>query len=369
MGETSSAIPKRLIRFGDQATDIDDRLLRQAGTLGDALDAFRASHSELAPPIPQLDDSLRQLARSGRAMDEWVGRIGRAFAEADGGRTDRAVSVADLLLLPTPPAPLPPEFIEEILDDIKDIADWIKSVASPAGPLSEVFENFPRHITLLIEEVTELARHTRILITEVVDGVVRHIDITIDELLRITRWEGRTIDVAWLRRAAPWLKRLGQAGDILTVPLAAWDQWEEDAKRTDLSSTERVLRAGLDGLVRGGVQVVIGIGTGAAAAALVPFGPPGWIAAGAVIVVGIVVGEVADQIVEEVLDRFYDWAVDDIADFIDDSGRWIGDRAGDIWQWGGDRVEDLQDTAGNVRSWAGDRIEDVGDAIDSVTPW
>lgn len=370
MGETSSAIPQHLIRFGDQAADIDDRLLLQAGPLGDALDAFRASHSELAPPIPQLDDSLRRLARGGRAMDEWVGRIGRAFAEADGGRTDRPVSVADLLLVPLPPVPLPREFTEEILDDIHDIAEWIKEVAGPGGLLGEVFENFPRHITLLIGKVTELTRHTRILITEVVDGVVRHVEITIDEFLRITRWVGRTVDVGWLHRASPWLKRLGQAGDILTFPEKAWEQWEQDANRTDLTPTERVLRAGLDGGIRGGVQFGIGYGIGFAAAQNARLGPPGWIIAGLYIWSGTVVGNMMDDWLAENLDRFYDWApIDDIADFIDDSGRWIGDRAGDVWQWGGDRAEDLQDAAGDAGSWVGDRAEDVGDVIDSVTPW
>ncbi|MDP8960917.1 MAG: hypothetical protein M3N32_04795 [Actinomycetota bacterium] len=91
MSGTSSAIRENLIRYGERAADLDDRLLRLAGRLGDALDAFRASRSDVAPPIPELDENLRQLARTGRAMDEWVVRMGRAFAEADGGPLDRQV--------------------------------------------------------------------------------------------------------------------------------------------------------------------------------------------------------------------------------------------------------------------------------------
>ncbi|MDP8931244.1 MAG: hypothetical protein M3O70_22410 [Actinomycetota bacterium] len=277
MSGTSSAIPENLIRFGEQAAELDDRLLRLAGSLGDALDAFRASRSEFAPPIPQLDDNLRQLARPGRVMDEWVVRVGRAFAEADGGPLDRQVSIADLMLGPVGGSVvLPAEFTREILHYIREIAEWVKDAAAPTGPLGKFLENFPRQIAIIVEEVTELYRHTRIVVEEVVDGVLRRVEISIDEFLRLTRWIGRTVDVAWLREAAPWLRRMGLVGDALTFPLAGWEQWEQDAGRADLTGTERGVRAGADMAFRGLTQVTIGSVTGVAAAALVPLGPPGW---------------------------------------------------------------------------------------------
>ncbi len=104
MSATSSAIPQNLIRFGEQAAEIDDHLLALAGPLQDALDAFRASASDFAPPIPEVDETLRQLARRGRAMDDRVALIGRAFRDAAHGRLARPDSVNDALLLPVVPA-------------------------------------------------------------------------------------------------------------------------------------------------------------------------------------------------------------------------------------------------------------------------
>ncbi|MFN2556413.1 MAG: hypothetical protein ABR592_05985 [Nitriliruptorales bacterium] len=373
MSGVSSAIPENLIRYGEQAAELDDRMLRLTGRLGDALDAFRASRGEFAPPIPELDENLHQLARTGRAMDEWVVQVGRAFAEADGGPLDRQVNIADLLLGPVGRSVvLPAEFTGEILDYIRDIAEWIKNVGGPSGPLGKFLENFPRHIALIVEEVTELYRHTRIVVEEVVDGVVRQFELSIDEFLRLTRWTGRTMDVAWLRRAAPWLRRVGVVGDVLTFPLAGWEQWEQDASRSDLTSTERALRAGVDGSVRGMAQFLIGTGTGAAAVALVPLGPPGWAAAGAVIVGGVVVGEVADNLIEDSLDwtyERYDWFVEDAAGVIDDSARWIGDRARDLGEAADDAQGWVGDRAEEFGGWVGDRAEDVGDAVDVLTPW
>ncbi len=380
MSGTSSAIPENLIRYGEQAAELDDRMLRLAGRLGEALDAFRASGSEFAPPISELDDKLHQLARTGRSIDEWVVRVGRAFAEADGGPLDRQVSIADLLLGPVgSSAVLPAEFTGEILDYIRDIAEWIKSAGGPSGPLGKFLENFPRQIALIVEEVSVLYRHTRIVVEEVVDGVVRQVELSIDEFLRLTRWTNRVIDVAWLRRAAPGLRRTGQVGDFLTFPLAFWEQWEQDAGRADLTSTERGLRAGVDATLRGGAQVAIGTGTGAAAVALVPFGPPGWVAAGAVIVGGVVVGEVADNAIRDGLDwayEHYDSAFEDVAEGIDDSARWVGDRARDLGEaadeaqrWVGDRARDVGEAADDAQRWVGDRAEDVGEAVDALTPW
>ncbi len=109
----------------------------------------------------------------------------------------------------------------EILDYIRETGEWVKGVAAPTGPLGEFLENFPRHIEIVVEEVTELYRHTRIVVEEVVDGVARRVELSIEEFLRLTRWTGRTVDVAWLRRAAPWPKRTGSVGEVLAFPCRA----------------------------------------------------------------------------------------------------------------------------------------------------
>jgi len=134
---TSSAIPQNLIRFGEQAAEIDDHLPALAGPLQDALDAFRATGSEFAPPIPEVDETLRQLARRGRAMDDRVVFIGRAFRDAAHGRLARPLSVTDALLLPRVPprgAPLVAHVGGDILEHIREIAEWIRDHAGPAGP-------------------------------------------------------------------------------------------------------------------------------------------------------------------------------------------------------------------------------------------
>ncbi|MDP8931243.1 MAG: hypothetical protein M3O70_22405 [Actinomycetota bacterium] len=86
----------------------------------------------------------------------------------------------------------------------------------------------------------------------------------------------------------------------------------------------------------------------------------------------MVVGEVADNLIKDSLDRGYehfDWLVEDIATGIDDSARWVGDRAEELGRWTGDRVEDVGEAAEGAGRWLGDRAEDLGDAVEAVTPW
>lgn len=68
----------------------------------------------------------------------------------------------------------------------------------------------------------------------------------------------------WQRRLGGWLARLGRvarpvakAFRPLAFVLAGWDQWNRDAHRADVSSTERVLRTALQGGIRGGVSLGI----------------------------------------------------------------------------------------------------------------
>ncbi|MGH8902352.1 MAG: putative T7SS-secreted protein [Egibacteraceae bacterium] len=257
-------------------------------------------------------------------------------------------------------APEKPSLLGRIGETLGDFGRGVwESVTglAGAGSLGDFLEHLPRRIELLFEEVTELSRHTRIVIKEVADGVVRHVDeITIDEFLRVTRWMGRTIDLEWLRGASRWLKKLGPVGDALAGPLAAREQWEEDANRTDLSSTERWWRALADGVTRGLYQIGLGVATSAAASAAAPFGGP--VAVVAIQGAGIVQGELHDWALESILDWSYeqlDWYIEGQALLIDESGRWIGDRI------------DVQNAAEVAR--ADNRVENVGDVGDAVTPW
>lgn len=89
-----SAQPDELLAYAREAADINASIRADAGPLGAALSAFRASGSEFAPPVPPLEDALRAYADSADTVDRWVGEVGAAFQEAgqgdDGGFFRRA---------------------------------------------------------------------------------------------------------------------------------------------------------------------------------------------------------------------------------------------------------------------------------------
>lgn len=80
---TSSAVPGWLLRYGDQATQLDDHLARRARDASLALQAFAATAPDLGrprhdPAADAVDHALRN-----REVDAWVGRVGEAFRRAD----------------------------------------------------------------------------------------------------------------------------------------------------------------------------------------------------------------------------------------------------------------------------------------------
>ena len=82
-GGLSSAEPAQLARFADLSSDLEVRLIGTANDLGVALDALRTSGSWQLPPIPALDQRLDGHARGALENDVWVGRVGKAFEQAD----------------------------------------------------------------------------------------------------------------------------------------------------------------------------------------------------------------------------------------------------------------------------------------------
>src|SRR5262249_45057511 len=78
------AVPKYLIDYADWGLAADRQLAQQAGALGKALDAFRASAPDpkYIGSIPHLDLQVAAYAQLAAGVDDWVGRVGEAFKQA-----------------------------------------------------------------------------------------------------------------------------------------------------------------------------------------------------------------------------------------------------------------------------------------------
>jgi hypothetical protein len=80
---TSSAVPGWLLRYGDEATAMDDELAAKATTAADALRTFAATWPDVGYPPHDPADDARDHALRNREVDAWVHRIGEAFRRAD----------------------------------------------------------------------------------------------------------------------------------------------------------------------------------------------------------------------------------------------------------------------------------------------
>lgn len=84
-GRICCAVPQDLIAYSTSSVRHDDELRRTAVDLSSALERLAASRPDpaLLPPVPDLGHELLRFVDDKRSIDEWVGRVGRAFLAAD----------------------------------------------------------------------------------------------------------------------------------------------------------------------------------------------------------------------------------------------------------------------------------------------
>ena len=91
----SSAVPDHLTAFARHAGILDHDLAAVAGRLERALDAFAVTRPE-SVAVPTLGPAVRRHHEESARLNDWVGRVGQAFAAADRGAVAwRPVVVAD----------------------------------------------------------------------------------------------------------------------------------------------------------------------------------------------------------------------------------------------------------------------------------
>lgn len=130
----------------------------------------------------------------------------------------------------------------------------------------------------------------------------------------------------------------------LTFASSAYDQWNRDDTRTDLSTGEKVTRSATRGAVKL-AGTYAGIETGAWAGAAIGTavgGPIGSVVGG--MIGGVVGGVIGSGLADEVADH----AVEGVTT----AYNWTADRVEEVGEWAGDTLED-----------AGEVVSDVGDAL------
>jgi uncharacterized protein YukE len=187
--------------------------------------------------------------------------------------------------------------------------------------------------------------------------------------MRMTTASGRSLLVSYASRsttvrgpspstvsqAARWT-RFGRAlpvvGTLAGMGSAAYDQWRQDLSNPNLSTTDRVGRAG-------GVGVYVG-GAAAAGAAIGTFFFPGvGTVAGAAI--GAVSGAVAGAVA---------MSIDPLMNAAADAGQWTANAAVNTYNWAGDRIQDFENAVETVdqrinegleagADWVGDRVSEI----------
>lgn len=335
-----------------------------------AIAAFNAAEpNDLGSHLEDLSGALEESLERLALLDELPAAFAAALRELDrsstvtSGRPARVLSVDDpaafrravaehLLLagMPTPGG-------DDLLDDLRRAGQWVDEQRNRLSKLGEWFENLPEAVDVAVEYVTTTLRRTVIVVEEITDNAWRQTVVAVDELERVVREWSVSFDLSALRRAAPFLKKLGLLGDAAAGGFAAWEQWDQDAGEIDVTSTERVLRAGVDGLARGSMQFGISLASGALAApflvAVPVTGGLSLIPAGAIIAGGVAFGEWVDPRLGEALDWAYendpgilDWS----ADRIDDAGRGIRDAG----EWGEGEIQDWNDWFDDIGEWESD---------------
>lgn len=92
-GVACSAVPEDLLRYSASAVG-DDRTLDKTGQhVSDALDRFAASNPDpsILGTVPRLGDQLSGFVDGKIGDDDWVGHVGRAFAQAGNGASPLGV--------------------------------------------------------------------------------------------------------------------------------------------------------------------------------------------------------------------------------------------------------------------------------------
>lgn len=294
-----------------------------------------AEPNDLGTHLEDLSGALLEPLDGLDLLDELPAAFAAALRRLDGTFDSQAFArlVAAELLVPPPPAP-GAEPDDDAVDRLRQWGAWVDKQRNRLSKLGVWFKDFPEALEFVVEDVTATVRRTVIVVEEATERAWRRGIITVDEWeILVRRWSVR-IDFSALRRAAPALKKLGLLGDLAAGGFAAWEQWDQDADRTDLTPTERVLRAGLDGFGRGGVQFAIGAVSTLAAvpflAAAVPSFGLSLIPAGSIIAAGVAAGEWVDPRAAARLDQAYDSSfgsglIQGIADSVDAVGRGVRD--------------------------------------------
>ncbi|HVM00794.1 MAG TPA: hypothetical protein VM324_16005 [Egibacteraceae bacterium] len=390
MGRTSSAVPEHLARYADGTTELNDGMAADQGPLADALDRFRNSGSEYMPAVPALEQELGSLVHAARAVSERTRAVGRAFEQAGGSRAGSLVSVEDQRIQQQLDGESEPSFGERLRDWLDRWTAWPERVV-------EFVDNLEKSLG---EALRRAFKMTVVVTTQLVDRY-RALQATVARLGRVTVAYLRTATVEvfrrtthwvleparWQRRLGGWLARLGRvarplgnAFKPLAFVLAGWDQWNRDAHRADVSPTERVLRTGLQGGIRGVFALGITAATVAIAGGISLTGV-GLLAAPAILAGGIALAALVDAGLDWVLTKVIDdWAKDQIrwvADQVDDLGRWFGDQWGSVTDWASDTWNDLttwtSDTWDELTTWTSNTWNGVTDWItdtwNDLTTW
>lgn len=93
-GDTSSASPSALMSYSEIGQRIDGELEGTSVRVGAALIVFEATCREYSTGVTTaLADALLAFARDTSQVDVWVGRVAKAFAQADGGGLASAVAL------------------------------------------------------------------------------------------------------------------------------------------------------------------------------------------------------------------------------------------------------------------------------------
>ena len=83
MTTTSAAVPGWLLRYGEEATALDDELATRAATAAEAVRSFAATAPELVYPRHDPAADTRRYALANWEVDTWVRRVGEQFRRAD----------------------------------------------------------------------------------------------------------------------------------------------------------------------------------------------------------------------------------------------------------------------------------------------
>lgn len=333
------ADPARLEAYSEDTAPALARACDAVEAYREALTAFNAAEpNDLGSHLTDRSATIIAALQGLAALDELPAAFAAALRQLDTAY-DPAAPRAQVLTAEDPLAFYGAAAAHLLLDrlpPLRDIGRWLDQERNRLGKLGEWFADLPEAVELVLEDVTTVVRRTVIIVEEATENAWRRAILTADELQHVVRRWSVSIDLAEIRRAAPYLKKLGAFGDAATGAFAAWDQWDTDATRPDLTSTERALRAAADGFGRGATQAGISGISGAVAAPFVMAAPVtaglSLIPAGAVIAAGVWAGEKADPWLGGLLDDAYEFgpvsrAIQTGANELDDAGRGIRDAA------------------------------------------